>query len=269
VALSGSDLPVLDAGAPGSVRAPIIGLTTYLEQSQTGDWDVPASFLPKVYLDAVTLAGGIAVLLPPQPVDAGIAARVIERLDGLIVTGGKDVDPARYGQAPHPTTDAPRRDRDAWEDALLHAAIQAELPFLAICRGLQMLNVALGGTLHQHLPEVTGSSQFSGADGVFAVNEVELGPDGIVGRLLRETPTLSVQSYHHQAIAELAPGLTTTATSDGVVQAVELDSVPFGIAVQWHPEQSPEDLRLFAGLVDAARAYRADGTSAVPGGSSS
>ncbi|HEX3678473.1 MAG TPA: gamma-glutamyl-gamma-aminobutyrate hydrolase family protein, partial [Galbitalea sp.] len=116
---------------------PLIGVTTYLEQSQTGDWDVPASFLPKVYLDSVTNAGGIAILLPPQPVDADIATSVVNSLDGLVIAGGKDVDPARYGQPAHPSTDAPRLDRDAWEDALLHAAIETELPFLAICRGLQ------------------------------------------------------------------------------------------------------------------------------------
>jgi putative glutamine amidotransferase len=236
---------------------PLIGITTYLEQSQTGDWDVPASFLPKVYLDAVTNAGGIAILLPPQPVDAGIAACVVGALDGLVVAGGKDVDPARYGQAAHPTTDTPRLDRDAWEDALLKAAIDTELPFLAICRGLQMLNVALGGTLHQHLPDVVGDARFSGNHGVFSTNEVAVGPTGLVPALLSETPTLAVQSYHHQGIDEVAPGLSVTAESNGIVQAVEVDGVPFGVAVQWHPEQSPEDLRLFEGLVEAARSYRA------------
>lgn len=237
--------------------APLIGVTTYLEQSQTGDWDVPASFLPKVYLDAVTNAGGIAILLPPQPVDAAIAASVIGALDGLVVAGGKDVNPARYGQAPHPTTDSPRLDRDAWEDALLNAAIDTQLPFLAICRGLQMLNVALGGTLHQHLPEVVGDARFSGNHGVFSTNEVSVGGAGIVPTLLAETPTMTVQSYHHQGVDSVAPGLTVTAESDGVVQAVEVDGVPFGVAVQWHPEQSPEDLRLFEGLVRAAEEHRA------------
>jgi putative glutamine amidotransferase len=238
-------------------RRPLIGVTTYLEQSQTGDWDVPASFLPKVYLDSVTNAGGIAILLPPQPVDAAIAASVVERLDGLVVAGGKDVNPARYGQDAHPTTDSPRLDRDAWEDALLTAAIDAGLPFLAICRGLQILNVALGGTLHQHLPDVIGDARFSGGHGVFAQNEVTLGTAGVVPMLLAATPTLTVQSYHHQAIDVVAPGLRVTAESGGVVQAVELTGQPFGVAVQWHPEQNPEDLRLFAGLVDAARSRRA------------
>jgi len=228
-----------------------------MEQSQTGDWDVPASFLPKVYIDSVTRAGGIAVLLPPQPVDDDIAARVLDGLDGLIVAGGKDVDPGRYGQTPHPTTDSPRLDRDAWEDALLRRAISDELPFLAICRGLQVLNVALGGTLHQHLPEVIGSARYSGTNGVFATNHVEFEPTGRVPALLG-SDMLKVNSYHHQGIDAVAPGLTVTATSEGgVIQAVEVDSVPFGIGVQWHPEQDPDDLRLFAGLVDAARKHRA------------
>ena len=245
------------ASSASKLERPLIGVTTYLEQSQTGDWDVPASFLPKVYLDAVTNAGGIAILLPPQPVDAEIATSVVNSLDGLIIAGGKDVDPARYGQPAHPTTDTPRLDRDAWEDALLHAAIETELPFLAICRGLQMLNVALGGTLHQHLPDVLGHARFSGNHGVFSVNEVALGESGVIPALLADTPDLTVQSYHHQGVDTVAPGLTVTAVSDGVVQAVEVDGVPFGVAVQWHPEQSPEDLRLFDGLVEAARAHRA------------
>jgi putative glutamine amidotransferase len=233
---------------------PVIGLTTYLEQAQTGAWDVPASFLPKAYFDAVTRAGGIAVLLPPQPVDSAIANRVIDGLDGLIVTGGKDVDPARYGQEPHPTTDEPRRDRDAWEDALLLAAVDRQLPFLGICRGAQVLNVALGGTLHQHLPDVIGSTRYSTGVGTFLVNEVTVAPDGVLPELLRDTPTLDVKSHHHQAIDRLADGLVVTARSDdGTIQAVELESVPFGVAVQWHPEEDADDLRLFAGLVDAAR----------------
>jgi putative glutamine amidotransferase len=249
--LSGSDT------LGSSSSRPIIGVTTYLERSQTGVWDVDASFLPKVYLDAVTNAGGVAVLLPPQPVDDEIAAAVLSRVDGLIVAGGKDVDPARYGEARHPTTDEPRLDRDAWEDALLRQAIAIELPFLAICRGLQMLNVALGGSLHQHLPEVIGSARYSGENGVFAVNHVEFEHAGLVPTLLGEEK-LKVNSYHHQGIDDVAPGLSVTATSEGgVIQAVEVDGVPFGVGVQWHPEQDPDDLRLFAGLVDAARSYRA------------
>jgi len=235
--------------------APIIGLTTYLEQAQTGVWDVQAAFLPKVYFEAITRAGGIAVLLPPQPVSEEIANRVLDGLDGLLITGGKDVDPARYGQEPHPTTDTPRTDRDAWEDALLTAAIARELPFLGICRGAQVLNIALGGTLHQHLPEVIGTEKYQLGGGTFGQVDVEADSDSAVGRLVGTDP-LRVAVYHHQAIDRVGEGLRVTArTADGVVQAVELEGVPFGVAVQWHPEQTGDDLRLFAGLVQAARDY--------------
>jgi len=220
--------------------------------------------LPKVYFDAVTRAGGIAVLLPPQPVDDEIAQAVVSRLDGIIITGGKDVDPARYGQKPHPTTDAPRLDRDAWEDALLRAAIDSEVPFLGICRGLQVLNVSLGGTLHQHLPEVVGSDRYNLGGGVFATNDVIVEPDTATGALLQghDAAPLAVKSYHHQAIDELAAGLRVSARSDdSTIQAVELEGVPFGLAVQWHPEESLDDLRLFAGLVEAARDYSRKATA--------
>jgi putative glutamine amidotransferase len=240
---------------------PLIGLTTYLERAQTGVWDVRAAFLPQVYFDAVTRAGGIAVLLPPQPVDEAIAARVLDGLDGLIITGGKDVDPARYGQQPHPTTDEPRLDRDAWEEALLLGAIDRQIPFLGICRGAQMLNVALGGTLIQHLPDVIGSTRYNLGAGQFNQVQVDVDPQSALDSLVGDAVIAKV--YHHQALDRIAPGLTVTArTIDGVVQAVELDSVPFGIAVQWHPEESGEDLRLFTGLVDAASEFSVGRTAA-------
>ncbi len=239
-----------------SAFRPIIGLTTYLQRAQTGVWDTKAAYLPHVYLDAVTRAGGIAVLLPPQPVDDAIAARVLEGIDGLIVTGGRDVDPARYGQPPHPETDPPGTERDDWELALLQGAIARELPFLGICRGAQVLNVALGGTLHQHLPDVIGSTKYQLGNAEFATVGVRVEEASTVGRMV-QGDDLTVEVYHHQAIDLVAPGLRVTARSqDGVIEAVELDSVPFGVGVQWHPEQTPEDLRLFAGLVEAAREYR-------------
>jgi putative glutamine amidotransferase len=260
--LSDSDLRSTesDPGAASSAsvgsnaRRPVIGLTTYLEQARTGVWDVSAAFLPHAYFEAVTRSGGIAVLLPPQPVDDEVADRVLDGLDGLIVTGGKDIDPARYGEAAHPETDEPRRDRDAWEDSLLRRAVERELPFLGICRGAQMLNVALGGTLHQHLPDVVGDRRYQLGGGTYTTASVAVSPDSRLAEVLAATPQLDVPVYHHQAIDRLADGLVVTAiTADGVIEAVEMPAVPFGVAVQWHPEVDADDLRLFQALIDAAR----------------
>jgi len=243
-------------GAP-----PLIGLTTYLEQASTGVWDVPAAFLPKVYFDAITRAGGIAVLLPPQQVTPGIVARVLDALDGLVITGGKDIDPARYGQDAHPLTDEPRPDRDAWEDALLRGALERDLPFLGICRGAQVLNVSLGGTLHQHLPDLVGDTRYQAGHGIFNSVDVAVAPHSVLSGLVGDD-VLSVPVYHHQAIDRLADGLTVTGTSaPGIVQAVELPAATFAVAVQWHPEEARGDLRLFSGLVAAADGRRTASSS--------
>ncbi len=235
---------------------PVIGLTTYRQQTRSGVWDVHASFLPGVYIDGVTLAGGIAGLLPPQPVDAAIAARVLDGVDGLVITGGKDVDPAAYGHHRHPATEEPARERDAWEFALLEAALHRGMPVLGICRGAQVLNVALGGTLHQHLPDVIGHSGHRQGDAVFAELTVSTVAGSRVHGLLG--PSVQARCYHHQAIDRVGRGLVVSAVdSDGVVEAVEMGGPGFVVAVQWHPEESLEDLRLFSGLVDAARAYSA------------
>lgn len=236
------------------VPAPVIGLSSYLEATRSGVWDVEAVFLPRHYLDAVTAVGGTAVVLPPQPVDEAAIERLLDGLDGLLITGGLDVDPARYGQAPHPLTDAPRPDRDAWEEALLRAALRRDLPVLGICRGLQLLNVSLGGSLHQHLPEVIGSGRWTGEGGVFRENEALVEPDSLLGRSLDGDSRLRVLSYHHQAVDRLGDGLVVTARGDdGVVQAAELPGARFAVAVQWHPEMTPEDPRLLRAFVDAAR----------------
>ena len=237
---------------------PVVGMTTYLEQAQTGVWDVRASFLPHIYFEGVTLAGGIAVLLPPQPVDDQIANRVLDGLDGLVITGGKDVDPARYGQAPHPNTDEPRHDRDAWEFTLLTAALQRRLPVLGICRGAQVLNVALGGTLHQHLPDVLGHSKHQAGNAVFSTSRVDVVPGTRLAELIGESS--DEQCYHHQAIADLGEGLVVSARDeDGLIEAIELPGETFVLAVQWHPEERLSDLRLFAAIVEAARRMRQSG----------
>ena len=229
----------------------LIGLSTYLEQAAMGVWDRPAVVLPRVYTDCVIAAGGAVVALPPQPPTQGAVERVLDSIDGLILTGGKDVDAALYGEPAHPENDAPRPDRDAWEIALVLAAIERDLPVLGICRGLQVLNVALGGTLIQHLPDRLGSSRYSRGDGTFADNPVLTEPGSAVAGMLGAN--LTVKSYHHQAIDRLAPGLTVSARGDdGVIQAVEIDGLTFGVAVQWHPEESPDDLRLVTALIAAA-----------------
>lgn len=232
----------------------MLGLTTYLQQAQTGVWDVRASFLPHIYFEGVNLAGGSAVLLPPQPVDADIAARVLDGLDGLIITGGSDVDPARYGQKPHPTTDQPGGERDAWEFALLDGALRRGMPVLGICRGAQVLNVALGGTLHQHLPDVIGHTHHQKGNAVFGTSEVRTVPGTRLAALIGESS--DAKCYHHQAVDRLGDGLIVSARdSDGVIEAVEMPGDSFVLAVQWHPEERLDDLRLFAGVVQAASAY--------------
>ena len=192
--------------------------------------------------------------MPPQPVDDEIADRVLAGLDGLVITGGKDVDPARYGQAPHPNTDEPRHDRDAWELALVARALKRGLPVLGICRGAQVLNVALGGTLHQHLPDVVGHSRHQAGNAVFSTSRVHVVPGTRLASLIGEYS--DEQCYHHQAIAELGAGLIVSARDDdGVIEAVEFPRDTFVLAVQWHPEERLSDLRLFAAVVEAAKAY--------------
>ena len=233
---------------------PVVAMTTYLDRAQFGVWDTWAGLLPAAYLKGVTAAGGIAVLLPPQPVTAEIAARVLDGVCALVITGGRDVEPASYGQSPHAETDRPDTTRDAWEFALLAEALRRRMPVLGICRGAQLLNVALGGTLHQHLPEAIGDDGHRVGNGVFAPMTVRT----TAGTRLAEVMGQScrVQCYHHQAIDEVATGLVVSARADdGVVEAVELPGEDFVLAVQWHPEESEDDLRLFTAIVQAASSY--------------
>ena len=238
-----------------SEPAPIIGVTTYLERAQQGVWDVRAAFLPEQYLTGVTDSGGIALLLPPQDPDAADAA--IAGMDGLVLSGGADVAPELYGEARHPLTDPARTDRDAWELALFRAAERRRMPVLAICRGLQLVNVARGGTLQQHLPESLGTEKYRLGGGVFAENAVGISDETPFADIIRESE-VSVHSYHHQGIGRLGDGLVAAAHSDdGLVQAFVDTSAGHVVGVQWHPEENAEDRRLFADLVAQARAFAA------------
>ena len=241
---------------------PLIGISTYREQARWGAWDVPAALLHASYPDAVFAAGGEPVLLPT----GSGTAEIVARLDGLVLAGGADVGPAHYGSAPGPHTVGLRPDRDAAELAVLQAALARDLPLLAICRGMQLLNVTLGGTLVQHLPDVPGTGSHQKAPGVFAQREVRTQPGSRLERTLG--PTAPVDCHHHQALDRIAPGLTPSAwAEDGVVEAVEAAGRRFCLGVQWHPEAGG-DRRLFDALLAAAGPGQADGERA-PGSRSS
>jgi putative glutamine amidotransferase len=230
---------------------PLIGLSTYVEMAHHGVWDELCALLPYSYVDAVAQAGGCPVLLPPSRSGAPV---VLEAVDALVLTGGPDVDPRLYGSPPHHETDSPREDRDAWEMALCRGALELGLPLLAICRGLQLLNVSLGGTLHQHLPEVVGHDAHRAAPGQMSPLRVALEPGSAIGSILgAETEG---RCHHHQGVDRLGGRLEAVGfADDGSIEAVEVLGGEFAIGVQWHPEDNPDDGRLFVALVEAARRH--------------
>jgi putative glutamine amidotransferase len=236
------------------MSAPIIGLSTYRTPGSMTIYDGELAVLPAQYVDAVTRSGGLAVLVPPQGATLDDAKALVGTLDGLIIAGGADVNPRRYGEEPGPHTQEPEDLRDDWEALLLEAALDISLPLLGICRGAQMINVHLGGTLHQHLPDVVGHHRYQVGDGVFHDEIMTLVPGTKVAQIFGDQATTIGSVYHHQGINQVAPGLTVSARGfDGVVQAIEIDSYPFGVAVQWHPEENLADLRLCEALVVAAQ----------------
>jgi putative glutamine amidotransferase len=244
---------------------PHVGIGTYGEPARWGPWDRLAALLPMSYPEAVAAAGGIPVLLPPLP---GIE-EAVSRIDALVLSGGGDVDPAAYGAGPHPLTERVYPDRDRAEHALLGAALAARIPVLAICRGLQIVNVFQGGTLRQHLPDDVGHHGHGSAAGTYGSHQVRIAADSVLGGFLGPAQAdgqvrTVVPTSHHQAIGQLGQGLVATAwADDGTIEAVEPDPAAargtgFLLAVQWHPEAG-EDPRLFEALVDAARRWVGSG----------
>jgi gamma-glutamyl-gamma-aminobutyrate hydrolase PuuD len=208
--------------------------------------------VPASYVHAVEQAGGRPLVLPPS---ADSADETLELLDGIIFSGGGDVDPARYGAEPHPETDAPRHERDHAELALLTAALERDIPVLAVCRGSQVLNIALGGDLVQHLPEQVGHEDHRHTPGQFADHEVDVRPDSRLGSILGQRAP--VKSHHHQGYGRLGRGLVEVAwAEDGTVEGLEDPAKRFALGVLWHPEEG-EDFALFQALVEQAREYRA------------
>jgi putative glutamine amidotransferase len=236
---------------------PRIGLSAYRDPAAWGVWNEPADVLPASYADAVARAGGVALLLPVR--DLGdldfAAAAVLDGVHGLALTGGADLDPELYGAVRDTHTGPAKPDRDAWEIALLRAALERAMPVLAICRGLQVLNVALGGDLIQHLPDAVGHAGHCPVPGRHGGHEVRTAAGSRVGELLGASA--DVATYHHQAAGRLGTGLVATGwAADGTVEAVEHAGAEWVVGVQWHPEVR-DGGRLFAGFVAACAHYRA------------
>ena len=224
---------------------PLIGITTYVEEASWGHWRLDAALVPYDYVRAVERAGGRALLVPPD--DDGIE-EVLDALDGLVFSGGNDMSPESYGAEADPATNGTNPARDRGELALLTAALERDLPVLAICRGIEVLNVVRGGDLVQHLPDVVGHEEHRTELGEFSEHAVKVDPESRIGEVRGP-----VKSHHHQALGRIGGGLREVAwAEDGIVEAVEDPEKPFLVGVLWHPEAS-EDQRLFDQLVEAAR----------------
>jgi putative glutamine amidotransferase len=222
---------------------PVIGITGYCDPARWDIWDVPATLVPQVYVDAVVGGGGSAVVLPPGAAEPGI----LDRLDGLVFTAGPDLDPGLYGAAPHPETEL-RPGRDEPELALLRAARDADLPVLGVCRGMQLMAIAYGGTLHQHLPEALGHGRHCEAVGTLSYHRAHFEEGSRIAAILGDST--EVTSHHHQGVRDLGGLVRTGWADDGLPEAVEDPTRRFMVGVQWHPEfQHPA---LFAALVEAA-----------------
>lgn len=249
------------AGAVVPLPRPAIGVTCAHETIRHGgDWEQPADYVPGAYVAAVQRAGGRAVLLPVDPVTAEAPEEALRDLDALILIGGIDLDPASYGAARHPATTGDSRDRDRFEIALASAAQASDLPLLAICRGLQIVAAAGGGTLLQHLPETLGTDEHRRVPGTLDernAHDVALTPGSLAARAVG-ADRASVRSHHHQAVDRVPDGWAVTgrADGDGLAEALERPDRTFCLAVQWHPEGDPRSAVIGA-LVEAGRSYAA------------
>ena len=247
---------------------PVIGIATYDDEASWRNWTARAALLPYSYVDAVRNSGGRPVLLPPGGTREE-AGEAVAEVDGLIVAGGPDVDPSRYGAARHPLAQPPVPVRDAWDLAVTSSALRLGVPLLAICRGMQVLNICRGGTLHQHLPDLVGHTRHFGPNNGFGSHMVRVSPDSMLARILTaeeddgfldvpEDTYHHVPTRHHQAVDLLGDGLQAVAwEQDGMIEAVEagpsaLDRFSgFVLGLQWHPEQG-DDLRVFGARVTTA-----------------
>jgi len=244
---------------------PVIGLVAALERAQYNAWDEPCVLLQHSYIQAVQLAGGMALMIPPDPALVENPDEILDRIDALVLAGGSDIDPATYGQRPDPHTTGIVHERDDLELALITRAIERDMPSLCICRGMQMLNIAQGGTLLQHLPDVLHSDDHRRHRGTFEGNEhsVRLEPGSLAAKAAGTDMTMT-KSHHHQAIDRLGEGLVITgySTLDDLPEAIELPDSSYVLGVQWHPEADVGS-HVIASLVAAARrAQRTQATSA-------
>jgi putative glutamine amidotransferase len=231
---------------------PVVGITTYVVPAKWSHWDLEAALVPADYVYAVERAGGRALLVPPS---SNGVDETLDAVDGLIFSGGADLDPELYGQEAHPETSGVAEARDRAELALLEGALARDMPVLAICRGSQVLNVARGGDLVQHLPDVVGDEKHKHTPGAFADHNVTVEEGTRLGELLGEGAP--VKSHHHQGLGRLGEGLRVSAhAEDGTIEAVEDPDRRFAVGVLWHPEAG-EDLKLFEELVREAAGYRA------------
>jgi putative glutamine amidotransferase len=233
-------------------RRPVVGITTYLTPARWGVWEMAAALIPYDYVRAVEEAGGRALLVPPS--EDGVE-ETLDAVDALIFSGGSDLDPELYGQEAHPQTDGVVAERDRAELRLLEAALARDMPVLAICRGSQVLNVARGGDLVQHLPDVVGDEKHKHTPGAWADHDVEIEDGTRLGELLGGDRA-PVKSHHHQGFGRLGKGLRVSAhADDGTIEALEDQDARFALGVLWHPEAG-EDRKLFEGLVREAAEYR-------------